>query len=112
MAWGFINLHDAVSEMAYASFWRDIIIEIIGTFFLLAMNAMAASPLDHIVDRPFICHALTAGLYVYVIIEMFGHIQFAAINPMVCILFVATKRISFIKGNNINTLQPYMFVYK
>ena len=75
MAFGFINIGDAVDEFASLSFWRDVLVECVATFFLLALGTLASAPLDDVVPRSFLAHALVGGLYVYAIIESFGHIQ-------------------------------------
>ena len=88
------------SELRTPSFYRDVLCEVNINFILLFIDAMIASARPDIFVLGFV-----SGLYVFLLIDGFGHIQGALQNPVVTLAFVCTNRLSALKGKTLSSIQ-------
>lgn len=85
-------------EIASKSFWRDITCEFLATFLLLA--CICSISLSFGSDKkslPLEC-GLIVGLTVAFLVESFGHMGGAHLNPAVTLSFVIFKNTTLLKG--------------
>lgn len=88
-----------ISELKNPVFWRDVLTEIICSTMLLTFltcNMVEYFPEFQVTPT----HAgLVMGLVVCAIIETFGHISGAHMNPAVTFMMTCRRDISPVKGN-------------
>ncbi|CAD5112179.1 DgyrCDS1412 [Dimorphilus gyrociliatus] len=85
-------------EIASKTFWRDIFAEFLATFLLLAcICAISLNFEKDTKSTPLEC-GLIVGLAVAFLVESFGHLGGAHLNPAVTFSFVLFKNITILKG--------------
>ena len=95
---------DGLRELRTPRLWRDVICEVLITFLLVFMIIGMAFNFGSLESpsSPLMLVGLGAGVYVFALIEAFGHIQLCSMNPAVTIFFTLTGQISIIKGEQTN----------
>ena len=101
MPLGCIDCQTSTKEVKTLRFWRDLFSEFSASFLLIFVaNACASLVTDEQVV-PLMMQALNNGIAVFTYIEAMGHFSGAHMNPAVSLLFVLTKQLSLLKGNNL-----------
>jgi len=90
---GLVSWRDTVLELRSARFYRDVVCEFTISLVLLFVDLLINGSQADLFTTGIVC-----GLYVFLLIEAFGHVQGALQNPVVTLAFVCTKRLSVIKG--------------
>ena len=85
------SIKDVVSPV----FWRDVVIEFVICSFVECCVIWVLSPLRKDMHQPSTTHiGLFAGFFIYAIIEGYGPVNGAPVNPAVCWGFFLAGRMS------------------
>lgn len=93
---GLVPWRDTLKELKNLQFYRDVLCEATISMILLFIDVMMATQAGSQLGLFIV--GVVSGLYVYLLIEAFGHVQGALQNPVVTLSFVCTKRLSPIRG--------------
>ena len=102
---GLMPLGASFRELRTPRLWRDVLCEFLVVFLLfffhMGIGFNFHTPEDS--SQSIIVIGLGSGIYVFVLIEAFGHIQYAVMNPAVVPYFVYTGKLGIVKGKTLLT---------
>ena len=87
-------------ELGTLSFYADCVIDGVGTLWLTFFAVFIGMTFDPAVVSDRVVVGIVIGGTVYGILETFGPIQWAAINPIIAMAFAITRKISVVKGKH------------
>ena len=87
-------------ELGTLSFYADCVIDGVGTLWLTFFAVFIGMTFDPDVVSDRVVVGVVIGGTVYGILETFGPIQWAAINPIIAMAFAITRKISVVKGKH------------
>ena len=86
-------------EIRSLLFWRDVCVEVIGTFYMMVFVTFSMVSLDKDIYKPTTpLVGLMVGLVIFLLIEAYRPISGGHLNPCVSFAAAIMKRISVVRG--------------